>query len=79
MARTYKTRHQPFLPEDMSKRLAQIAQSSGKARSEILVEALDAWLTRRQACGRAAISCSAARTASKRRPTAFRLAYGWRS
>jgi len=49
MARTYKTRHQLFLPEDMSRRLAHIAQSSGKARSEILVEALDAWLTRRQA------------------------------
>jgi hypothetical protein len=49
MARTYKTRHQLFLPENMSKRLAHIAQSSGKARSEILVEALDAWFTRRQA------------------------------
>jgi len=49
MARTYKTRHQLFLPEDMSKRLAHIAESSGKARSEILVEALDAWFTRRQA------------------------------
>ncbi|MEW9856689.1 hypothetical protein [Novosphingobium sp. M1R2S20] len=49
MARSYKTRHQLFLPEDMSKRLAHIAQSSGKARSEILVEALDAWFTRRQA------------------------------
>ena len=49
MARTYKTRHQLFLPEDMSKRLAHIAEASGKARSEILVEALDAWFTRRQA------------------------------
>lgn len=34
MARTYKTRHQLFLPEDMSKRLAHIAEASGKARSE---------------------------------------------
>jgi len=49
MARTYKTRHQLFLPENTSKRLAHIAQSSGKARSDILVEALDAWLTRRHA------------------------------
>jgi hypothetical protein len=31
MARTYKTRHQLFLPEDMSKRLAHIAQSFGEA------------------------------------------------
>lgn len=49
MARTYKTRHQLFLPEDMSRRLAHLAQSSGRARSEILVEALDAWFNRRQA------------------------------
>ncbi|MET1755688.1 hypothetical protein ABVV53_09485 [Novosphingobium sp. RD2P27] len=49
MAQTYKTRHQLFLPEDMSKRLAHVAESSGKARSEILLEALDAWFTRRQA------------------------------
>lgn len=45
--KSFKTRHQLFLPEDMSKRLAHLAKSSGRARSEILVEALDAWLTRR--------------------------------
>jgi len=49
MARTYKTRHQLFLPEDMSRRLAHLASASGRARSEILVEALDAWFARRQA------------------------------
>lgn len=49
MTRTYKTRHQLFLPEDMSRRLAHLAQSSGRVRSEILVEALDAWFNRRQA------------------------------
>ncbi|GAO56851.1 hypothetical protein [Novosphingobium sp. MD-1] len=49
MTKTYKTRHQLFLPQDMSRRLAHLAQSSGRARSEILVEALDAWFTRRAA------------------------------
>jgi len=49
MTKTYKTRHQLFLPQDMSRRLAHLAQSSGRARSEILVEALDAWFTRRDA------------------------------
>lgn len=47
--KSYKTRHQLFLPEDMSKRLAQLASSSGRARSEVLVEALDTWFTRRAA------------------------------
>lgn len=45
----YKTRHQLFLPEDMSRRLAHVAGTSGKPRSEILVEALDAWFNRREA------------------------------
>ncbi|BAI95183.1 hypothetical protein Sj15T_30760 [Sphingobium sp. TA15] len=44
-----KTRHQLFLPEEMSRRLEHLAASSGRARSEILVEALDAWFNRRQA------------------------------
>lgn len=47
--KTYKTRHQLFLPEDMSRRLAHLAVTSGKARSDILVEALDAWFNRREA------------------------------
>lgn len=45
--RTFKTRHQLFLPEDLARRLAALARSSGRARSEILVEALEAWFTRR--------------------------------
>ena len=49
MTKTYKTRHQLFLPQDMSRRLAHLAQSSGRSRSEILVEALDAWFIRRSA------------------------------
>lgn len=49
MARIYKTRHQLFLPEELSKRLAHVAKMSGKARSAILVEALAVWFERRQA------------------------------
>jgi predicted transcriptional regulator len=44
-----KIRHQLFLPEETSRRLEHLATSSGRARSEILVEALDAWFNRRQA------------------------------
>ena len=69
MARTYKTRHQLFLPEDMSKRLAHIAEASGKARSEILVEALDAWFTRRQGHGRMAVAVAGAADSRGRRGT----------
>lgn len=47
--RTFKTRHQLFLPEDLGRRLAALARGSGRARSEILVEALEAWFTRRAA------------------------------
>jgi len=42
-----KTRHQLFLPEVLSRRLAMVARNSGRARSEILVEALEAWFDRR--------------------------------
>lgn len=45
--KTFKTRHQLFLPEEFSKRLAQRARITGKAKSDILVEALDAWFNRR--------------------------------
>lgn len=47
--KTFKTRHQLFLTEQLSKRLDVIAKNSGRARSEILVEALEAWLERRDA------------------------------
>ena len=47
--KTYKTRHQLFLPEEMSRRLAHLAKSSGRARSDILVEALNVWFNRREA------------------------------
>ena len=39
-----KTRRQLFLPEEISRRLEHLAKS-GRARSEILFEALDACLS----------------------------------
>ena len=47
--KSYKTRHQLFLPKEMSRQLEHLAKSSDLARSEILVEALDAWFNLRQA------------------------------
>ena len=47
--KTFKTRHQLFLTEQLAKRLDMVAKSSGRARSEILVEALEAWFERRDA------------------------------
>lgn len=49
MAKTDKIGHQLFLPEEMSKRLQRVAHASGRARSELLVEALDVWFARRDA------------------------------
>lgn len=49
--KTFKTRHQLFLSEELSKRLAQRAKATGKAKSDILVEALDAWFNRRDGGG----------------------------
>lgn len=45
--KTFKTRHQLFLSEELSRRLAQRAKVTGKAKSDILVEALDAWFNKR--------------------------------
>ena len=42
-----KIRHQLFLTKELSARLDRIAQGTGRPRSELLVEALDAWLNRR--------------------------------
>lgn len=47
--KTFKTRHQLFLTDQLSRRLDMVARSSGRARSEILVEALEAWFQRRDA------------------------------
>jgi predicted transcriptional regulator len=45
--KTQKVRHQLFLTKELSARLDRIATGTGRARSELLVEALDAWLNRR--------------------------------
>jgi predicted transcriptional regulator len=45
--KTQKVRHQLFLPKELSARLDRIASGAGRARSELLVEALEAWLNRR--------------------------------
>lgn len=45
--KTFKTRHQLFLSEELSKRLAQRSKVTGKPKSDILVETLDAWFNRR--------------------------------
>lgn len=42
-----KVRHQLFLPKELSARLDRIANGTGRARSELLVEALEAFLNRR--------------------------------
>lgn len=42
-----KIRHQLFLTKELSARLDRIAYGTGRARSELLVEALEAWLNRR--------------------------------
>jgi predicted transcriptional regulator len=42
-----KVRHQLFLTKELSARLDRIATGTGRARSELLVEALEAWLNRR--------------------------------
>jgi len=45
--KTQKVRHQLFLTKELSARLDRIASGTGRARSELLVEALEAWFNRR--------------------------------
>ena len=45
--KTQKVRHQLFLTKELSARLDRIAAGTGRARSELLVEAMEAWLNRR--------------------------------
>ena len=42
-----KIRHQLFVPKALSDRVGRIADGTGRPRSEILVEALEAFLSRR--------------------------------
>jgi predicted transcriptional regulator len=45
--KTQKVRHQLFLTKELSGRLDRMASGAGRARSKILIEALEAWLNRR--------------------------------
>lgn len=45
--KTQKVRHQLFLTKELSDRLDRIATGTARVRSELLVEALEAWLNRR--------------------------------
>lgn len=57
-----KIRHQLFLPKELSDRVGRIAEGTGRARSELLVEALEAFLSRRnQAAGDEALAARLAR------------------
>lgn len=49
-----KTRHQLFLSSEDSARLARISEASGRSRSDILKEAFEAYLSRRNAPSREA-------------------------
>ena len=45
--RTLKTRHQFYLPDDLSKALDELASRPGASKSAVLTEALRAWLDRK--------------------------------
>ena len=45
--RTLKTRHQFYLPDDLSKALDELASRPGTSKSAVLTEALRAWLDRK--------------------------------
>ena len=42
-----KTRHQLFLPDEMSKRLTAMAKSQKRSRSDLLMEMIDTYMNRR--------------------------------
>lgn len=44
-----KTRHQLFLPDEMSKRLSAMAKSQKRARSNLLLEMVETYMNRRAA------------------------------
>lgn len=45
--RTFKTRHQFYLPDDLSGRLEDLAAQPGSSKTAILTDAFRAWLERR--------------------------------
>ena len=44
-----KTRHQLFLPDEMSRRLTVMAKSQKRSRSDLLLEMVEAYMNRRSA------------------------------
>jgi len=45
--KTYKTRHQFYLPDDLSAKLDALTVSPGTSKTQILSDALNAWLERK--------------------------------
>lgn len=45
--KTFKTRHQFYLPDDLSAKLDALAAKPGNSKTTILTEALTAWLDRK--------------------------------
>lgn len=45
--KTFKTRHQFYLPDDLSERLEELAAKPGSSKTTILTDALRAWLERK--------------------------------
>lgn len=47
--KTFKTRHQFYLPDDLSAKLDALTTSPGTSKTQILTDALSAWLERKGA------------------------------
>jgi predicted DNA-binding protein len=47
--KTFKTRHQFYLPDDLSEKLEALAREPGSSKTAILTDAFHAWLERRGA------------------------------
>lgn len=47
--KTFKERHQFYLPDDLSEKLAALAKEPGSSKTAILTDALRAWFERRAA------------------------------
>jgi predicted transcriptional regulator len=47
--KTFKTRHQFYLPDDLSEKLEALASEPGSSKTAILTDAFRAWLDRRGA------------------------------
>lgn len=45
--KTFKTRHQFYLPDDLSAKLDALTASPGTSKTQILTDALNAWLDRK--------------------------------